>query len=364
MSVRSVHIVGSRGGGGAERFYVRLVRALHDAGEPTFAVVQPGSAVAADLGADLPVTRVRMRSVYDPFARWQISRTVHRLEADIVQTYMGRATRLTHLGRRGRPVHVARLGNYYKLDGYRHADAWVANTAGIRDYLLDNGFPRERVFLIPNFVDPARATDPGALTLLRRALHLPDDALVVLGSGRFTRIKGFDVLLAAFARLPAEIGGRPLRLVLLGDGPERGALEVQAQRLGLNGRAHWTGWQADPGPYYDLADVVAFPCRRAEPFGNVIFEAWAHRRAVVTTRSLGALESTRHGDDAWQSDCDDPADLARGMAAVLADAGLRRGLAARGRERLVTEFGRERAVERYLELYRSLMGTDPSSGGK
>jgi glycosyltransferase involved in cell wall biosynthesis len=362
VTVRSVHVIGSRGGGGAERFYVRLVQALHETGEPTFAVAQPGSAVAGALAGKVPCTGVRMRNVYDPIARWQISRAVRRMDADVVQTYMGRATRLTRLGRGPRPLHVARLGNYYKLDGYRHAHAWVANTTGIRDYLVQNGFPAERVFLIPNFVDPAPAADTDAIAALRNTLRLPGDALVVLGSGRFTRIKGFDVLLEAFARLPATINGREPRLVLVGDGPERDALQAQSRRLGLQPRVSWTGWQNEPGPYYDLADAVAFPCRRTEPFGNVIFEAWAHRRAVVTTRSLGALESTHHGRDAWHADCEDAGDLARALAIVLADPGLRDELGARGATKLASEYGRERAVQAYLHLYHKLLGTELSAG--
>ena len=80
-----------------------------------------------------------MRIVGDPISRLEVSRLIGRRRPHIVQTYTGRATRLTRLSRQNESVHVARLGGYYKVGGYRHAHAWIGNTKGICDYLVAAG---------------------------------------------------------------------------------------------------------------------------------------------------------------------------------------------------------------------------------
>ncbi len=355
--IRTVHIIGSRASGGAERFYSRLVSALHAQGEPVLAVCPPGSAVAEELeSTGTPVQPLAMRSVWDLAARWRIGRIARQFDADIVQTYMGRATRLTHLPRGRRPVHVARLGGYYNLKGYRHAHGWVGNTRGICDYLLDSGLPADRVFHIGNFVDrpaPVAATD---IQRLRTRLGVPSDALVVTAAGRLHPNKGFPDLLEAFARLPRELGGRPLHLVIAGDGPMAAELKALGEQLALHDRLHWAGWQNDLGPYYGLADLFVCPSRH-EPLGNVILEAWNHGAPLLATRSLGAEELITDGDNGRLVPVQDPPALAGAMEELLrADPGMRGALAERGRATVAASHSREVVVGAYLDMYAQLLG--------
>jgi glycosyltransferase involved in cell wall biosynthesis len=156
--------------------------------------------------------------------------------------------------------------------------------------------------------------------------------------------------------LPAHIQGRPVALVLLGDGPQRPALQAQAERLGVAGRLHFAGWADDPAPFYALADLVVFPSRPAEALGNVILETWAQGRPLLTTANCGARELVRPGIDALQVPCEDAAALAAGIGTLLADEAQRAALAAAGRARVARDFGREAVIGAYLELYRQLLG--------
>ncbi len=354
--MRSAHVIGSKTLGGAERFYLRLLDALHERGETVWAFLRRASEVVGQVPAGIPVVQTPMRTVWDPLSRYALGHALRSVGPDIVQTYMGRATRLTHLARgRGHPVHVARLGGYYKLDGYRHAHAWIGNTQGVCDYMIRQGLPADRVFHIYNFIDlPAPPARTPADT--RAAWGLPPEAWVLATAGRFVPVKGLTHLLAAFGRLPAELEGRPLWLLLVGDGPLRPALQAQAAALGVDRRIVWTGWQTDPGAFYRAADLVVFPSLEEETLGNVILEAWAHRRPLVTALFRGAREITRHGEDAWCVPCGDAPALAQGIRTVLADAGLARRLTETGHARVQREFGRQAIVDRYLELYRRLLG--------
>lgn len=365
--MKSLHVLGSSQFGGADRFYVRLIQALAAAGHETVAVNRPGSPVAEALAAtpgDLPV-----RQYHLPFAnKWDFA-TVLRLRAlvrrerpAVVQSYMGRATRLTRLPRSSGATHIARLGGYYKLNGYyRHCDAWVGNTQGICDYLVKEGFPPERVFRIGNFVPPPPAVERGAVERARSDFGLSDDAWVLFALGRFIRKKGFDDALRAFARLPKERHGRPVHLLLAGDGPLNADLRSLAAELDIGERVHWTGWRDEPEVLFALADALVCPSRH-EPLGNVILEGWNHGLPVVSTRTLGACELISDGIDGLLAPCEDPEGLARVLGELLASDDTRLGeLAAAGKAVLAREHSEAAVVGAYGTLYHEL---ESGRGGK
>ncbi len=353
MTVRVAQIIGSRGGGGAERFYVRLTAALHAAGTPVLAVLPPGSYVDHELPPEVPRARIPMRGVWDLQARWRIRRALRRFGADVAQTWMGRATRLTRLAAGARPVHVARLGGYYDVKGYRHAHAWVANTRGIRDHLVAHGLPAGRVFHIGNFVEPFEPAGPETVHRAKADLGIPPQALVVLALGRLHPNKGFLDLLDAFARLPARQDGRPVHLLLIGGGPLRTEIHRAAGRSPAAARIHLLDWVRDTAPYYAAADLLVCPSRH-EPLGNVILEAWAHGLPVVSTATAGPSELIRDGETGRLVPVADPEALADAIRDLLADGYRRRSLARRGRETVLSEHGREAVLTAYLALYRHL----------
>jgi glycosyltransferase involved in cell wall biosynthesis len=221
--------------------------------------------------------------------------------------------------------------------------------------MVRGGLSAKRVFQISNFVDPPDYISASECEALRQKWKIPQDALVVVTMGRLVPVKGHIHLLEAFAKLGDEIDGRPLRLIFVGDGPLMSPLRSQARQLGLDGRVCWAGWQTQPGGYYQIADVVAFPSLEREGLGNVILEAWAYNKPLLTTESMGAREITNHGQDALRVPCGDSAALAEALGDILKDQTLRNGLAAGGYERVNTEFSPETIVDRYLELYSSLL---------
>ena len=351
----SLQIIGSKALGGAERWFARFARALGEAGARAELAIRAGSDLEAlDLGP-LPRHPLPLRTVWDPWSRSAVSRLIARVQPDIVQTYMGRATRLTRL-RAGpsAPVHVARLGGYYALHPYRHAQAWIGNTQGLCDWLVRHGLPAARVHHIYNFVEPARPVTQERLMALRAELGLPEEAWVLVSAGRFVPVKGLTYLIAALARLPASLAGRPIRLVLLGEGPLGPALRHQAEGLGIGDRIHWAGWRTEPGPYFQLADLVVFPSLEEETLGNVILEAWTWSKPLVTSLFRGAREIAHHGEDAWCLPCGDAQALAAGIELVLRDDRLRQDLASAGQARVQAEFAQGPILARYLELYRQL----------
>lgn len=352
----SLQMVASKALGGAERWAVRFSLALAERRVPIELAIRRGSALEGLDYGSLRVHRLPYRTTWDPFSRAAVARTIRSVRPQIVQTYMGRATRLTRLGRSRGPIHLARLGGYYALGPFRHAHGWIGNTKALCDWMIRNGLPAERVYHIYNFADPMRPVAAHRVSELRAAHAIPTDAWVLVALGRLVGFKGHTHLIEAMARLPDRIGGRPLRLLIVGDGPLGPSLRRQAIQVRQDRRVLWSGWQKDPAPYLQMADLVVFPSLDEEPLGNVILEAWAWQKPLVTARFRGAREIVRHAEDAWTVPCADGPGLAFGIRTVLEDPALMRSMVAHGQARIEREFSPEVILGQYLELYRRLTG--------
>lgn len=353
--LHSLHVIGSRRLGGAENFFQRLLDGMHGRGLRVAAVTRPQSPIRGLLNEDLRQFPVAMQNNWDYFSSMAIRRLIEKLAPVFVQTYMGRASRLTRLPAGSATIHIARLGGYYKIRGYYDsAHAWVANTRGLRDYLVEQGLRAERIYCIGNFVDPPEQTDSIELARLRSRYQIPADALVVFALGRFVRKKGFSDLLDAFSLLDRQIHGRPLFLVIAGDGPLRGELIAAAEGLAVSGRIRWVGWKTRPTPFFHLADVCVCPSRH-EPLGNVILEAWAHRAPVVSTDTAGGRELICHEANGLLVPVERPDRLAAAIREVLAASPRSRSrLVRNGCETLVRGHSKDAVLEGYLAMYEDL----------
>ncbi|MBC7542430.1 MAG: glycosyltransferase [Candidatus Sericytochromatia bacterium] len=181
----------------------------------------------------------------------------------------------------------------------------------------------------------------------------PTSATPVIGAvGNLVPEKGFDLLLIACAQLLKVAPDRPLTVAIIGDGPQRAALELQAERLGLRGRITWHGAVAPeqlPALYRTMT-VVAMPSRR-ESFGVVALEAAACGRPVVATSVGGLPETVADGVSGLLVTPEDPVALALALARLLQDADLRERLGKAGRERAVRLFDWHRTAAQMADVY-------------
>lgn len=174
--------------------------------------------------------------------------------------------------------------------------------------------------VIPNGVAEAPTHAP----VVRR-----DDLIVAVG--RLGRMKGFDLLIDAFAA--ADLADVELEIV--GDGPEREVLQRQIDDAGLAGRARLRGALDASGVAERIAaaTVVVVPSR-SESFGIVALEAWRGGAPLVMTVRGGASEFIQDGLDGILVDPEDTAALTAALQRVLGDAALRESLTARGAQRV------------------------------
>lgn len=153
----------------------------------------------------------------------------------------------------------------------RNADAIITQSPEMADNVARRlRLPRRKMEVLRNPVElPDVAPRPG---------RLPKDGLRLVTVGRLDPVKGFDVLIDALDMAGLDDAS----LVIVGEGPERSALEAHVARKGMGGRVSLVGYQADPGRYLRQADVYVLSSR-IEGFPNVVLEAIACGLPVVST---------------------------------------------------------------------------------
>lgn len=173
----------------------------------------------------------------------------------------------------------------------------------------------------------------------------------VLFVGRLRYYKGLEVLLHALPALPE------VHAVIAGTGPMEGPWRRLAQALGLGPRVHFLGEVPDARlpALYHAADLFVLPATaRAEAFGTVLLEAMAAGLPVVTTE-VGTGTTWVVGEAGWVVPPGDPEALAAAIREIVRQPDLARERAARGRERVRTQFTVERMVEGVQAVYRDVL---------
>jgi glycosyltransferase involved in cell wall biosynthesis len=333
--MRLLQAMGGAQHGGAEAFFLRLVLALHRAGQDQLVLLRHPTHAATLRESGVVTLELPFGGLLDISTKPGFGRAIAEYRPDIVLTWMSRASRLCPVGDF---VHVARLGGYYDLKNYRRCDHLIGNTRDLVDSFISQGWPAERAHYLPNFVDDIRAAP-----IARASLGTPDGVPVALALGRLHKNKAFDVLLAALARVPR------LHLWLAGEGELRAALESQAVSLGIAERVRFLGWREDAAALIAAADFLVCPSRQ-EPLGNVVIEAWAAGVAVVAAASAGPRELIEDDRSGLLVPVEDDAALAAAMARLVAEPLLRARLAQAGRAAYEAEFTEARVVARYRDF--------------
>ena len=245
----------------------------------------------------------------------------------------------------------------------RRADAVLAVSEAVADQISDSGVPGNKILVAPNGIDLGpvptdsdRAIAHRLLDEILAARGVAPGALgsgpLILGIGRLSREKGFDVLIQAFARIAA--GSPGARLVLVGDGPEADALR-QAAPGPVRDRVVFAGQVPDARPLIPAADVVAIPSR-VEGQSRVALEALAAGVRTLASNVGGLPGMVIPGKTGWLARVDDPDDLARSLGAALASAP--EAFTEAGREWIRQRFEQKHCTQRVIRMYDTIRSRD------
>ena len=234
--------------------------------------------------------------------------------------------------------------------------AWMVNS-GIASRLVvvsqdvarqavEEGIKPDRLALIHNGVKEQNSNPHRAVAY--RSELLPDTGgKLILSVGRFTYQKGHTFLLQAMpdvlSRFPQTV------LALAGDGLLRSDLEVEAERLNIQGHVHFLGVRSDIPDLMAAADIFVLPSR-SEGLPLVLLEAMSVGLSVIATDVPGVNDALDGGRCGIIIPTEDPQAISAGLLHLLADETLRGQLGQAARDRFRQEYTLDRMMSRYLDL--------------
>lgn len=241
--------------------------------------------------------------------------------------------------------------------GMRHfVHHQIALSAPTTRYIVDRvGVPPERVSSIYNGVDVTRFAPTPDRATVRATLaprHLPADAFVVGAVSRLSAVKNLPMLLQAFAMTRSRCPGfaHDARLVLVGDGPERGTLRAQVAQLGLADCCLMTGASDDVPAWLQSLDLLCLPSL-VEGISNAVLEAMATGLPVVATDVGGNAELIDSGVTGHLVPSGDTGRLAECLETCFTNRTALAEMGAAGRFRAVTRFSMDKMIDAYYRVY-------------
>jgi N-acetyl-alpha-D-glucosaminyl L-malate synthase BshA len=206
---------------------------------------------------------------------------------------------------------------------------------------------RRPITVIPNFVDLDRY---GRCAADDRSKVAPDGVPILVHVSNFRRVKRIPDVIDVFARVRSQI---PVRLVLVGDGPERPRAEEDVQQRGLHDDVRWMGKSTEVERILSMSDVFLLPSE-SESFGLAALEAMASFVPVVATRAGGLPEVVDHGDSGYLEAVGDTEAMARDVLELLTAPGKREAMGQRARAK-AEEFAMAAVGSQYINLYQKLV---------
>jgi glycosyltransferase involved in cell wall biosynthesis len=235
----------------------------------------------------------------------------------------------------------------------RWCDALVTVSEFHRDWALRLGIGcPTKVLAIPNGISEQRLASSCASDTLRARLKIQSNALFILALGRLAPQKGLEDLLCAVPMMTARLG-RPVKTVLVGDGPLLEKLEKIVCDCHLGESVVFAGFHADVGSFLSACDVVALPSLR-EGLSIALLEAMAAEKPIVTTRIGSNLEATRNGEAAVLIPPHDPGALAEAIIGLVNDPIRARVLSQKARAIFLENYTERRMLDGYKALYDDL----------
>ncbi len=311
--------------------------------------------------------RRQVSPIHDLQALVQTIRLIRRQQADIVHTHTSKAGFIgrlaAYLCRVPVIIHTPHghiFHGYYGATLTRvfiHMERWAAQMTdrivvltekGAREH-LDRGIGQPHQFVaIPSGVDIA-SLRPKLLAKqeARRQLGWNADDPYILGVGRFVSVKGFDLAVRAMVQVLEEVPQS--HLVLLGDGPERAALENLAQRKRVHSRLIVTGVEDRLALYLSASDVLAAPSRN-EGMGRAIVEAMSAGLPIVASQVGGIPSVVEDKQSGLLVPPENPGALARALIKLLQDSSIRKRYGEQGWKR-AEQFSLNRMESLLLQLY-------------
>lgn len=315
----------------------------------------------------IPVTVLHKRLKFDPVAFFRLRSFLKHFKPDVLHTWLFAANAYGRLaaGKRERPkvlisercVDSWKQGWQLKLDRklIPRTHRLIANSESVAEFYRQQGFPSERMVVIPNGVEVS-VESPMSLTekdALLKEWDIPPGSRIVAYVGRLAPQKRGHDLIWSFQLLRQLTRG--VYFVSIGDGPDRVELVRLSQHMGCDHLVRFLGHREDARRLMRAFDVV-WLASDFEGQSNSLMEAMAAGVPVVASDIPANRELVADGETGFLVNVGDCPAMSQFTDRILADPELARRLGAAGKERMRTKFDLKTMIESHCRLYHEAAG--------
>jgi glycosyltransferase involved in cell wall biosynthesis len=354
--------------GGAEKHVSLLSRSLHEAGHAVVVCCHPRGRLRQDATSrgmpSLPVTAINQM---DLTVGVKLAAGLFRFRPDIIHVHTPRDYIGGLLASRLLPGTMLVLTRHMMLPVkpmmrrlYARTQGIFCFSAGMRRFLEAQGVPPRLLYRVRSGIDTAEFNTSSALErreTIRREWRLSSHDLIVGAVGRLVPGKGHSLLLETHCRLRksgTSADAMRVRLVFVGEGPERTRLEQQARELGLTDSVHFAGFRNDIAATLAALDIFALPSQ-SELLPLSVMEAMAAGLPALAT-DVGCLAELIETEvTGLLTPPDEPQLLLEALLRLTKDSALRLRLGHAAVARAHRDFTLEAMASDALEAYHHIL---------
>ena len=365
--MRVLHINTERTWRGGEQQTLNLIKGLNDHHVTSHLICQPNSPLAEKAqAAQVTSFPVNMHGELDLKACWNIRSVIKKNNYDILHSHTSHAQTLAYLASIG--THTSRLTtrrvdfsifrrSFLRLNRIKYrimADSYIAISHLIKDVMVGDGIPADRIHVVHSGIDPQRFTQADQSDL-QSEFAIQDHEKVVINVAHLAEHKGQRFLLRS---IPLVLEQMPeVRFFIVGGGSLLNELQELVAQLGVKDRVVLTGFRSDVAAFYHLADLFVMSSVE-EGLGTAILDAAAMGLPVVATNAGGIPEIIEDGVTGRLVPPAEPEQLAAGIVDALMHPDSSRCMAAKGQKKIQSEFTTEAMVVGNMAVYQKVLNNN------
>ncbi len=242
--------------------------------------------------------------------------------------------------------------------GLQQSDGVTAVSRFLKQATIET-FDFDEIEVIPNFICSNYYQRNFDNPLRKELINDGESLLVHVSNFRPVKRPQDCVEIAAKVR---EKGGK-VRLVMVGDGPERSACEYRAEQLGIKEFTNFVGKRENIADYLAVADIFLLPSE-SESFGLAALEAQACEVPVIASRIGGIPEVITDGETGFLSDIGDTEKMSDDVLKLLNDKEMRRTFGEKSRELAVLRYSASEIIPQYMKFYEKILGETKTASAK
>lgn len=232
----------------------------------------------------------------------------------------------------------------------------------IMDHMIERGVSSDNIRVMYDGLDPKRINVARAAETIREEYHIRPNQPVVGIVGNIREWKGQETVVRAMITVTKAHPGTVCFFIGAAtpdDKPYADRLHTLIKQAGIEANVRFTGYQQDPASFVNIMKLVIHASVHPEPFGMVVLEAMAQRKAVIGSRAGGVIEMVVEGKTGYTFPPGDFATLSAQIIELLDNPDKAHQMGEEGYKRLISSFTLHHYMDEIHTTYRAILGGYP-----